>query len=151
LNDKKTIFDPIRKVDVLAYPEEIVRQNLILEMVNNLSFPKEYICVEKNLKELPFLKEIKNLPKRRTYIICFFKKKDFLYPLLLIECKKDSISKKAIEQAIGYNHFIKAYFFCLAAKDKIQTFWYNKKEQKYKNVNFLPAYEQLIHAVQNRN
>ena len=129
-------------------PEEIVRQDLIDKMVGSLRYPESLIGVEKELKSLPHLKNEK-LPIRRVDIICFAKgihKKYSLYPLLVVECKAKKLTEDAIEQVLGYNYFIKAFFVAIANKDKIKTFFYdNKKKMSF--VNFLPTYDQLIDAV----
>lgn len=146
--NKEDLFDPIRKKYVRATSEEKIRQELIFHMIYDLKFPENYLCVEKDLRKISFL-EKKDFPKRRADIICFFKKEERLKPLLLIECKGDRISKNAIEQLIGYNHFVKAYFFCLAGKKEIKTFWYDRQKKEYKHVSFLPTYEQLKNAAEN--
>lgn len=135
---KNKKFDPIRKKDLLLLPEEKVRQSLISHMIHDLGYPQGYLAIEKGIDQ--FLKN-KKISKRRIDIICFYKKKEELKPLLIIECKKDKITNSAIEQIVGYNYFIKAPFFALVAKEEIKTFWYEKKG--YNFVNFLPKFKDL--------
>ncbi len=97
-------------------PEEIVRQNLILQMTEKLGFPKELISIEREISTLPHLSGEK-VPKRRFDIICFMGKcdKDLpLYPLLLVECKAIPLSESALSQVFGYNYYVKAHFVALA-------------------------------------
>ena len=146
---KERIFDEIRGIWVEALPEEIVRQNLIKQMIGSLGFPKGLLCVEKDLCQIPHLKGIDS-SKRRADIICFAKDihPEFLiYPLLMVECKAYKITKEAEEQLIGYNHLVKSYFIALAGKDEIKTFWYSKKEEKYLYIDFLPSFSQLLNIV----
>ncbi len=149
--NKDQIFDPIRGYYVSALPEEIVRQKLILQMVNQLGYPKSLIAVEKDLKLLPHLKNKEFvITKRRADIICFAKNihpKFSVYPLLMIECKAVKLTDKTIDQIIGYNHFVEAYFISIANDSNIKTLWYNKKQKYYDSVNFIPKYDDLIKAV----
>lgn len=146
-----TIYDPIRKGFFSAIPEEIVRQKLIKMMIGPLGYPKGLISVEKNISELPHvLKDFS--AKRRADILCFAKnihKENELHPLLMIECKAKSFNKSVEEQVIGYNHYVNAFFLCIANHDKIKTMWYDKKQNKYLSVDFLPSYIELLNAVKN--
>ena len=144
------IFDPIRKKYIKPLPEEIIRNDLVKEMIYSLGYPKSSLSIEKKLKLLPHIKKEK-YPNRRADIICFASgiHKDFeLYPLILIECKKDKLNKNAFDQVIGYNYFVKAYFIALANKDEKIVFY--KKKDKYESLKFLPTYRQLLDAVKNR-
>ena len=144
------LFDPIRNKELSALPEEIVRQDLLDLMIHKLGYPKSLISVEKDLSQLPHLKGKKHeLPFRRADIICFAKNihpSFYLYPLLMIECKADKLTKKTIEQVVGYNHFVNSYFISIANYSEIKTLWYNEKEKKYDSINFLPSYNQLLFA-----
>ncbi len=150
MKDNK-IYDPIRKIYVSALPEEKVRQKLIHKMINELGFPKSLIAVEKDLLSLEHIKQKGYVSKkRRADIICFAKDidaKHLVYPLLMIECKAFKLNKKTIDQVIGYNHYIKAFFVAVANEYEIITCWYNIKDKKYKSVNFLPNYTELIQMV----
>ncbi|NGX34140.1 MAG: hypothetical protein K1060chlam1_00489 [Candidatus Anoxychlamydiales bacterium] len=145
------IYDPIRKTYVLALPEEKVRQKLIHKMINELDFPKSLIAIEKDLLSLEHLKSADfSSKKRRADIICFAKDihpNYLLYPLLMIECKAFKLNQKTIDQVIGYNHVIKAFFVGIANGYEIKIYWYNIREKKYKSVNFLPSYKELIQMV----
>ena len=145
------IFDPIRNNFFPALPEEKVRQALLRKMIKELDYPKNYICVEKDLKSLPHLNN-KPLPlKRRADIICFAKDDLFsIYPLLMIECKAHPLSEKVKEQIIGYNYYVKAYFIAICNQDEIKTFYYDKKVSKYICINFLPTYFQLIKSIKRK-
>lgn len=145
---KSNYFDPIRKKNLVLLPEEIIRQKLIFSMVNKLGFPKGLISIEKELSSITYLKD-KKLPLRRVDIMVFARDvhpQYELYPLLIIECKRDRINKSAKEQLLGYNLYIKAYYAALAGKDEFQLF-YHGKDQKEQSLNFLPRYEKLKSAV----
>lgn len=131
-------------------PEEDVRQWLLKEMVEKLFFPPSLIAVEKDLKDIPHLREVNfQAAKRRADIIVFCA--DIhpiypLYPLLLVECKADKLDKAAINQVLGYNHFVKAFFVALAGGTAIKTFWHSGK--RVECLDFLPAYHDLLKGAQ---
>jgi len=136
---KGNIFDPFRQAWVVANPEEIVRQKLLHVMTTQLGFPRELLAIEMQLSEIPHLKGVPNLPKRRIDIICFGKKihpQHSLYPLLVIECKEGEVGEEAKSQVLGYNHYIQAKFVAIAGKNVAQLIY---PEQ----VPFLPPYSQL--------
>lgn len=118
-------------------------------MVENLGFPRSLIAIEKELKELPHLKNKKVDPKRRVDILAYAK--DIhphfpLYPLIIIECKAEKINEDALRQVMSYNETVEAFFITLASKDNVKTFWLTK-EKKYDSCPFLPTYKELITAV----
>lgn len=146
----KGLFDPIRQCDVPDLPEERVRQSLISQMLL-LGYPKALIAVEKDLKHLS---HIRSFPaeKRRADILCFGKNihpRFPLFPLIMIECKAIPLTQKAIDQVMGYNHYIQAFFVAIANEDEIRTLWFDTVKKEYQSLNFLPPYEQLIAAVKN--
>jgi len=151
LNNNR-LYDPIRKAYVLPLPEEIVRQNLIRYMIDDLLYPISMLAVEKDLCRVPHLQNQDfSSKKRRADIICFAKNihpNYSIYPLLLIECKACTLTKKTIDLSFrSIIYFVKSYFVSIANEDNIRTFWYNTDEQKYDSVDFLPNYEQLIQAI----
>jgi hypothetical protein len=127
------IYDPIRCKQVASTPEERVRQALLRQMLDFLSFPKGLISVEK--KVAPGL--------RRTDILAFMKTQEGLFPLLLIECKASAIEEEAaFRQAAGYRASLLAPFWCVAHASGIRTFWTEGSEVR--SVPFLPPYPQLV-------
>lgn len=148
----RLVFDEVRKAWVAATPEEIVRQQLLQKMIHKLDFPKDLISVEKDIRQLPHLLSVSNLPDRRADIICFAKDvhpQYPLYPLLLIECKEDRLDLKAQEQLLGYNHHVKAHFVALAGQSEVQLGYYDKDVQSYRFIPYLPSYNRLLSMVQN--
>jgi len=145
--NRREVFDPLRKIWVAATPEEIVRQKLLLKMTDELGYPKELLAVEKELAELPHIAP-KNLPQRRIDILCYGKNihpGHALYPLLLIECKKEKLSSAAKEQLLGYNAFVQAYFVAAVSKEEVLFGFRVGKD--YEFLAFLPPYAQLLAQV----
>lgn len=139
-------FDEIRRSWVAATPEEGIRQRILRKMVYALGFPKELIVIEKELKELPHLTAAP-LPQRRIDILCYGKgihSMHPLYPLLLIECKKDALDEKAAEQLIGYNAHVKAYFIALVNREEEKFGYLDKKTKQYVFNPGFPSFKDLI-------
>lgn len=143
--NNELVFDEIRRKNVPATPEELVRQSLLYIMLHRLKYPRELIAIEKSLSELPHLKKIPGLPERRADIICFAKNihPDYpLFPLLLIECKEGILGTEAIQQALGYNHYVRAPFIAVAGSDGVRLIY-------PQDVPFLPSYAQLMETLLN--
>lgn len=137
---KDSFYDSFRSKYVAASPEEMVRQKLLSMMVHDLGFPRDLITVERELALLPHLKGMKGLPKRRSDVLCFAKgihKEHALFPLLLIECKEGDAGQDALEQALGYNHYVQAPYVALAGKTG--AFLIHPER-----ISFLPKYAELV-------
>lgn len=143
------LFCYIRKRWISATPEEKIRQLLIKHMIENLQYPPNYFIMEIGLKQLPHLDRacLRFLPLRRIDLVVLAKDlhPQFpLYPLLLIECKAVPITKKAIRQAMGYNHFLRACF--VAVTNHLQTLlsWVDPQQQTQQIIKGLPDYQTLF-------
>lgn len=138
---KHQIFDEVRRRWVKATPEEQVRQQWLRWMIHKQGYPKELLAVEKEIKELPHLFG-KNVPDRRIDILCYGGVS--LDPLLMIECKAEKLSEEAINQAIGYNHHVKAPFIAIANLEEMRFGHWDDGKKKYEFYPVLPAYKELM-------
>ena len=91
------IFDPLRKKEVAATPEELVRQNII-----------HWLNIDKKIPLIMMASEYAFTFNGLTYradIVVFAKD---LSPLLLVECKAPNvpITKEVVEQGIRYNRVL---------------------------------------------
>ncbi|MBI2742609.1 MAG: type I restriction enzyme HsdR N-terminal domain-containing protein [Chlamydiales bacterium] len=148
---KQKIFDELRGIWVAATEEEIVRQTLLHQMVGLLGYPKELLAIEREIGLLPHLQGVK-VPDRRVDILCFGRgihPDHALYPLLLIECKKEGLGFDAKEQLLGYNSYVGAYFISMAAKDELLFGYPDRKSGTYAFASSLPPYQELINAIKN--
>lgn len=143
------IYCPVRKSRCKALPEEKVRIGLINHMINTLGFPEYSLLVEKDLKGLPHLAPEVRVPDRRADILCFAKgihPTIDLFPLLMVECKAVKITDKVIAQVVGYNHYVQAYFVCVANQHNIHVGWRNK-EGTYDFMPYLPTFIDLKNSI----
>ena len=94
----ETLFDPIRKRDVAATPEEKVRQAAIRYLIDTLGIPPNLMGVEFSLANL----EPGNF--RRVDIVAWRPGEGQLAPWLLVECKEPRarIDDEVAWQAAGY-------------------------------------------------
>ncbi|GAB5411984.1 MAG: hypothetical protein ChlgKO_10980 [Chlamydiales bacterium] len=100
-----------------------MRQALIKTLVEQLGYPPELLVVEKELCLLPHLHFQEGVPQRRVDLLAYHKVENELVPLLLIECKAIKADRKALEQVMGYNHFVGAPFVAVVSKEARLTGW----------------------------
>ena len=111
--NKRFIFDNLRKKYVVLTPEEWVRQNFTTYLINEKNYPASLIAIEKQL-------EVNGLKKRSDILIFNTDGK----PEIIIECKAPSmtINQDVFDQIARYNLKLKAnylivtngleHFFC---------------------------------------
>lgn len=94
----RTLFDPIRKRQVAATPEEEVRQALIRYLLDTVGVPANLIGVEFSLANL----EPGNF--HRVDLVAWRPGEGQLAPWLLVECKEPGcrIDDEVAWQAAGY-------------------------------------------------
>jgi hypothetical protein len=99
--NKVAIFDAIRKKFIILTPEEWVRQHTVRFLLEEKSYPKSYLNVEKILK-------INDLNKR--YDIVVFQPNGTIF--LLVECKAPevNITQQTFDQIARYNLTLKAKY-----------------------------------------
>lgn len=148
---KQKLFDPLRRTWLDRKQEEAVRQAFLNHMIQNLSYPKERLLVEKTLARLPNLESKAGLPNRRIDIICYEKEEKAFTPLLVIECKYKMIDVAAFHQLFGYNHYLGAPFLAVVSTNSVLFRYFHKSASEHRFLNFLPSYLELIHAKDCKN
>ena len=111
LRKDKRLFDPIRKKWIVITPEELVRQMLLLYMIEEKGFPKNKINVEKQV--------LVNGQPKRFDILVYSKETQ---PVLLVECKAPNvpIDEMVLDQIARYNMVLKVNFLIMT--NGIETF-----------------------------
>ena len=99
--NKRLIFDQLRKKYVVLTPEEWVRQHFISYLLSEKKYPASLIAIEKEMK-------INGL-KKRTDILIFNKQG---LPYIIVECKAPSvpITQTTFDQIARYNLKLNASF-----------------------------------------
>ncbi|MEA2106607.1 MAG: type I restriction enzyme HsdR N-terminal domain-containing protein [Bacteroidota bacterium] len=94
IEQRKYIFDFIRKKYVLLTPEEWVRQNFLKYLVEEKKYPASLIAVEKEFK-------LNTLSKRSDAVVY----NRLGQPFLIVECKATNVKmdQKVFDQIARYN------------------------------------------------
>ncbi len=149
---EEVIYDKIRKLNVKALPEEVVRQHLLNMMIDTLGYPLEMLSVEVSLRDMPHMAvSEERIPDRRADIVCYTTQLPFSvdpYPLLMVECKAVALSEQVIQQVVGYNYYVRSCFVAIANGSEIRTGWFDDQSQSYSFVDGLPTYIKLIQSFQ---
>ncbi len=122
---KKLIFDRVRKKFIPLSPEEWVRQHCIEFLIEYLGVSPNLIAVERQIK-------VNHLTKRFD-IVSFNNQGN---PVVLVECKAPevSISDKTLTQAGQYLSKIDSRYLWLC--NGFQHIWMLKSEDKFSIIDF---------------
>lgn len=109
--EKTFVFDPVRRREVALIPEELLRQLVLLYLLDVKKYPLNRIRVEAGFT-------LNGLQKRSDIIVF----DAALQPWLLVECKspKVALTQAVFEQAARYNLQWKAPY--LAVTNGLATF-----------------------------
>lgn len=126
IEDKRMIFDPIRRKLLVLTPEEFVRQLLLQYLIQTKSYNENRIGVEK--------KVVFNQMPKRCDVLIYDKK---MIPFMLVECKAAEvpISLAAFEQIARYNTPLRVPY--LLVTNGLDTYCCEMDYEK-ETFNFLP-------------
>ena len=132
--NKKYIFDIIRKKYVLLTPEEWVRQNFIHYLINEKGYIQSLVRVEMFFK-------LNRLAKRAD--IALFNRNG--QPKVLVECKspKVTISQVVFEQVARYNLSFKVDFLIVTNGLQHYCCKMDYEKKSYIFVNEIPSFEMI--------
>ena len=134
-DQKKYIFDFIRKKHIILTPEEWVRQNFIKYLVELKKYPVGLIGVEQKLpgKNQNF----------RTDIVIFSKSAK---ALMIIDCKSEKIkiNQDVFDQAAKYNFQFKADYLVVTNGINHYMCKLNYQEKSYVFMKEVPDYKELL-------
>ena len=135
----RTLFDPIRKKDVPATPEEHVRQATIRYLLDVVKVPAHLISVEFGLCAID--------PKtddRVDILVHNFRDGASLdKPWLLVECKAPGeYTWEALQVQLNrYLKILKPNYVMLALGDAVRYFSLDQNSKKFVKIASLPVYE----------
>jgi len=109
--EKTFVFDPIRRKDMVLTPEELLRQLVLIYLLEIKNYPANRIRVEAGFT-------LNGLQKRSDIVVF----DAAVNPWLLVECKspKVPLTQATFEQAARYNLELRAPF--LAVTNGLATF-----------------------------
>ncbi len=133
-NGQLTLFDELRKKNIILTPEEWVRQHFVQYLIRQKQYPKSLIKLEGGLR-------LHGMAKR-TDIVVFNSSGE---KILLVECKAPSvaISQATFDQAARYNMVHKVKL--LAVSNGLQHYYcsISHESETYKFLEELPGYKEL--------
>jgi type I site-specific restriction endonuclease len=133
-NGKLSIFDELRKKQIVLTPEEWVRQHFVQYLIKEKGYPKGLIKLEGGLK-------LNGLAKR-TDIVVFNPAGE---RILLVECKAPSvaISQATFDQAARYNMVHKVAL--MAVSNGLQHYYcsIDHQTESYRFLEELPVYKAI--------
>lgn len=133
-NGQLSIFDTLRKKNLILTPEEWVRQHFVQYLIKDKHYPKSLIKLEGGLK-------LHGMAKRSD-IVVFNSSGE---KILLVECKAPSvgISQGTFDQAARYNMVHKVKL--LVVSNGLQHYYcrIDFEKQSYQFIEELPSYKEL--------
>jgi len=135
IEQRKYIFDFIRKKFVILTPEEWVRQNFLKYLVDEKNYPASLIAVEKEFK-------LNKLSKRSDAIV--YNKSG--NPILIVECKAASVNidQKVFDQIARYNMKLNVEFLVVTNGLEHYCCKINYKTQKYAFLKDIPEFGVVV-------
>ena len=127
------LWDPLRKKNVTATPEEQVRQWFIMQLRDNFGVPSHMMMSEVVLRF--------GEKQYRADILVYGRN---AVPLVVVECKRPDvpIDGEVIEQALRYNSVLGVRFLVLTNGNL--TYLYRLEEGCFVPCDRFPSYNEMI-------
>lgn len=135
---QQTIYDPIRKKDVPATPEEIVRQATIRFLLDVVKVPEHLMSVEFALGLIDPLSD-----ERADIVVQNFREGASIdKPWLLVECKApDEYTWEELQVQLNrYLKILTPKYIMLALGDATRYFVFDSASRSFRKVDSLPEY-----------
>ena len=133
MNERQTIWDPLRKKDVALTPEEHVRQWCIGILSGTMQVPLHMMMSEAGFR----------LGKKqfRADILVYDRSAQ---PLMVVECKRPEVelTQEVLDQAIRYNMALDVRYMMIT--NGTRTFICVKKENGYMFMDKVPIYNEML-------
>lgn len=133
MTERQTIWDPLRKKEVVLTPEERVRQWFIGVLFTSLEVPLHMMMSESGFKlgDKQF----------RADIIVYDRTAS---PLMVVECKRPEVELTAevVDQTIRYNMVLNVKY--IAITNGTKTFLFRKDAGMYRFMDSVPKYNEMI-------
>ena len=132
IDDKKYIFDPLRKKNILLTNEEWVRQNIISFLNKDLEIPMSHIAIEKGF--------VLNKLKKRFDLVVFDENGKIK---ILVECKSPyvELNQKSLDQLVIYNMKLNSKYLMLS--NGLKHIFIKFKNGDFIKIENIPSYKNL--------
>ncbi len=130
---KQTIWDPLRKKDVVLTPEEKVRQWFIGVLSQQMEVPMHMMMSETGFKL--------GDKQYRADLLVFDRAAS---PLMVVECKRPDVelTKEVLDQAIRYNMVLNVRYIVITNGNK--TVICVRNGERYVFMDSVPKYNEMI-------
>jgi hypothetical protein len=134
-----TIFDPIRKKEVPATPEEHVRQATVRYLLDVVKVPEHLIAVEFPLASV----DAKTADRVDVVVHNFRAGASLNRPWLLVECKAPGeYTWPVLQQQLNkYLQILTPNYVMLALGDAVRYFELDAATKRFKKIESLPVFE----------
>jgi len=134
-----TIFDPIRKKEVPATPEEHVRQATVRYLLDVVKVPEHLIAVEFPLASV----DAKTADRVDVVVHNFRAGAPLNRPWLLVECKAPGeYTWPVLQQQLNkYLQILTPNYVMLALGDAVRYFELDAATKRFKKIESLPVFE----------
>lgn len=139
---KNCYFDPYRKKLIEITPEETVRQKIAKLFETEYKVPKAMISLE-----TPMSYYVKGAVGRADIVIHKEDKKEHcLYPVAIIECKKEDVflTNNVFDQAISYCDIVGGNYIIITNGVEIEMAAYDEKTDSYAILENLLTYDKML-------
>lgn len=128
-----TVWDPLRRIEIAATPEEQVRQWFISELRNTFHVPVDLMMSEVGFKF--------GSKQYRADILVYDRQ---ARPLCVVECKRPSveISPAVVDQAMRYNAVLSVRYIILTNGNN--TYLYTRKGDRFVQMDHIPVYDEML-------
>ena len=132
IDDKKYIFDPLRKKNILLTNEEWVRQNIISFLNKDLEIPMSHIAIEKGF--------VLNKLNKRFDLVVFDKNGKIK---ILVECKSPyvELNQKSLDQLVIYNMKLNSKYLMLS--NGLKHIFIKFENSNFIKIENIPIYKNL--------
>ena len=133
MTERQTIWDPLRKKEVVLTPEERVRQWFIGVLSASLEVPLHMMMSETGFR-------LGN-KQFRADIIVYDRTAS---PLMVVECKRPEVelTNEVVDQTIRYNMVLNVRYIVITNGTK--TFMFRKDSGQYRYMDSVPKYSEMI-------
>ena len=133
MNDRKVIWDPLRKKEVALTPEEKVRQWCIDVLSRQCKVPLHMMMSETGFKL--------GGKQFRADLVVYDRQ---ARPVAVIECKRPEVEldKEVLDQAIRYNMVLNVKYILIT--NGVKTYICRKGIERYEFIDYVPDYNEMI-------
>lgn len=133
MNDRKVIWDPLRKKEVALTPEEKVRQWCIDVLSRQCKVPLHMMMSETGFKL--------GGKQFRADLVVYDRQ---ARPVAVIECKRPEVEldKEVLDQAIRYNMVLNVKYILIT--NGVKTYICRKGSERYEFIDYVPDYNEMI-------